>query len=56
MTNDPSLKGCHVIQQKGGKATQALHQGPYSQNFFCNFRMGQISWSVCPWQAFPACE
>jgi hypothetical protein len=30
-------------------------QGPYLQHFFLfNLPMSSISYSVCPWQAFPA--
>jgi hypothetical protein len=36
--------------------THFIIHGPHSQHFilFITYKMGQVSYSVCPWQAFPA--
>ena len=53
--NEAKVKEHFFIFSENKIAIFIQHQGPMLQNFFlCNLQIFIISWSACPWQAFPA--
>jgi hypothetical protein len=45
---------CHRFYYHQTLIKQYLILGPYLKHLIlCNLLIGPLSWSVCPWQAFP---
>jgi hypothetical protein len=45
---------CHLFCYHQTLIKQNLIQRPYLKHLIlCNLFIGPLSWSVCPWQAFP---